>query len=76
MDGSFRHLFWALFGLTEYSLFETVERFDKHNITHLTGEVMFALYCVSAILIALNLLIAMLTNTFHKVEVSPNVNIS
>jgi hypothetical protein len=69
IEGSFRHLFWGLFGLTDPSVFGTINGFE---ITQVTGEIMFAAYVVSALLVAFNVLIAMLTNTFKKVAVSSN----
>lgn len=70
LDGSFRYLFWSLFQDIDTDVFKTDRRFDKYGIIQYTGEIMIALYCVVAIVVALNLLIAMLTNTFNKVGVS------
>ena len=70
IEGTFSHLFWALFGYTNPSLFKTERGFE---IIEVTGQVMFAAYVVSALLVALNVLIAMLTNTFQKVSVSRRV---
>ena len=57
-------LFWALF---EFSAYET----DKTSeITMVTGQILFAVYSLASILVVLNLLIAMLNNSYKKVDVS------
>ena len=49
-----------------------VEDFDTANakITEVTGKVIFAGYSLASVLVALNLLIAMLNNSYKKVDVS------
>ena len=59
-------LFWALFGLTELSSFKTNSDF---KMTQNTGKVLFAVYNISMIVVTMNMLIAMMANTFQKVEV-------
>ena len=60
-------LFWALFGHVEFSTFETDE---NSKITMVTGQILFAVYSLASILVVLNLLIAMLNNSYKKVDVS------
>ena len=49
------------------SAFDTSE---NAQITEVTGHLLFATYSLTSVLVALNLLIAMLSNTFKKVAVS------
>ena len=60
-------LFWALFRLVEFSAFKTDE---NSEITMVTGQILFAVYSLASILVVLNLLIAMLNNSYKKVDVS------
>ena len=43
---------------------------ENAQITEVTGHLLFASYSLASVLVALNLLIAMLSNTFQKVDVS------
>lgn len=61
-------LFWALFDKTDLDAFR-IEK-EEFKITEITGEMLFAVYNVVAILIALNMLIAMMANSFQKVAAS------
>ena len=56
-------LFWALFGHVEFSAFKTDE---NSEITMVTGQILFAVYSLASILVVLNLLIAMLNNSYKK----------
>ena len=67
IEGAFSILFWALFGHVEMSNFNTN---DKAQITEVTGHLLFATYSLVSVLVAINLLIAMLSNTYKKVDVS------
>jgi len=67
IEGVFSTLFWALFGHVEMSTFNTS---DQAQITEVTGHLLFATYSLASVLVALNLLIAMLSNTYKKVDVS------
>ena len=49
------------------SIFKTS---DYAKITEVTGHLLLAAFCVAFVLVAMNLLIAMLTNTYKKVDVS------
>ncbi|KAK2565875.1 Short transient receptor potential channel 5 [Acropora cervicornis] len=62
--GTLSSLFWALFGHVE------LEEFENKNaeITEVTGKVIFAGYSLASVLVALNLLIAMLNNSYKKVD--------
>lgn len=65
IDGVVSTLFWALFGHVEISTFDTNE---NAMITQVTGNLLFATYSLASVLVAMNLLIAMLSNTFKKVS--------
>ena len=67
IEGSFGTLFWALFGHVDFATFKTSE---NAQITEVTGQLLFATYSLASVLVALNLLIAMLSHTFKKVDVS------
>ncbi|XP_033109974.1 short transient receptor potential channel 4-like [Anneissia japonica] len=58
-------LFWGLVGLGDLSILETN---TDHVITEGVGTFMYATYTVMAVIVLLNLLIAMLSNTFSRVE--------
>lgn len=67
IEGVLSTLFWALFGHADKSTFNTNENAE---ITEITGHLLFATYSLASVLVAMNLLIAMLSNTFKKVSVS------
>ena len=46
------------------------ERDENSKITMVTGQILFAVYSLASILVVLNLLIAMLNNSYKKVDVS------
>ena len=64
--GSLRFLFWDLFGKSSLSDLSTDKRFI---ISQYTGEVLLGLYTIISILVALNMLIAMMSNSFQRVVV-------
>ena len=61
-------LFWALFDQTDLESFEIPSK--SFLITQSTGETLFALFYVVAILISLNMLIAMMASSFQQIAVS------
>ncbi len=60
-------LFWALFGMNELSTLT----FDEADLilTESLGQFMYALYLLIAVIVLLNALIAMMSNTYARVEV-------
>ena len=50
--------------------FSTFDTNKNAEITKVTGELLFAGYSLASVLVALNLLIAMLNNSYKKVDVS------
>lgn len=67
IGGSLRLLFWDLFGMAELESLKTDEKFA---ITQFTGELLLGLYSIASILVAINMLIAMMTNSYQQVAVS------
>ena len=65
--GSLRFLFWDLFGMSELSELSTEKNFV---ITQYTGEILLGLYSILSILVAINMLIAMMANSYQRVAVS------
>lgn len=43
---------------------------EKFAITQFTGELLLGLYSIASILVAINMLIAMMTNSYQQVAVS------
>lgn len=67
IGGSLRFLFWDLFGLSELSGLKTDKNFI---ITQYTGEILLGLYSILSIMVAINMLIAMMANSYQRVAVS------
>lgn len=64
IGGSLRFLFWDLFGLSELSGLKTDKDFI---ITQYTGEILLGLYSILSIVVAINMLIAMMANSYQRV---------
>jgi len=60
-----RKLFWALFDKTDLEAFEI--KSSTFYVTQTTGETLFAFFNIVAILISLNMLIAMMSNSFQQI---------
>lgn len=67
IGGSLRFLFWDLFGMSDVEDLETERNFI---ITQYTGEVLLGLYSILSIVVAINMLIAMMANSYQRVAVS------
>ena len=65
-----RKLFWALFDKTDLEAFEINS--STFHVTQTTGETLFAFFNIVAILISLNMLIAMMSNSFQQIAMSKN----
>ena len=61
-------LIWAIFGLTELSNTKVKDEYG-HNVTEFIGATMFGAYCIITIVVLLNLLIAMMNDSFQKIQV-------
>ncbi|XP_070551362.1 short transient receptor potential channel 4-like isoform X1 [Ptychodera flava] len=62
--GSMRTLFWSLYGLIDL---EALEVEDNHRSTEFFGGVLFAGYQIVAVIILLNLLIALMGTTYDNI---------
>ena len=60
-------MFWALFDKIELSDFDTKD--STFEITQETGRLLFAMYSILAVLIALNMLIAMMSHSYDYISV-------
>ena len=60
------NLFWALFGLT---LLSTVREGNIQPFTKLVGEGLLMAYHAMAIIMLINMLIAMMSNSYQTIEV-------
>ncbi|XP_068733240.1 short transient receptor potential channel 4-like [Montipora capricornis] len=71
LEGTLSTLFWALFGHESSRNFETNK---NSEITEVTGILLFAGYSLASVLVMLNLLIAMLNNSYQKVAEEKDMN--
>ena len=71
---SSKTLFWALFGELEldHLLVET-HGGRKPELTAFVGHFMFALYLLVAVIVLLNALIAMMSDTYARIQVSERI---
>ena len=64
-------MFWALFGQTPLHQFEEEEGGVDHLVIICeTGRLLFGLFLIVAVLVGINMLIAMMNNSFAFVTVS------
>lgn len=68
MEKSFSGTFWALFGQIDLDSFHTKEK-GFEAITY-AGIIIFGVFNVAAVLVALNMLIAILNDAYTKISVS------
>ena len=59
------HLIWSVFGLTNL---ETLESHDIRSNT--VVGILFVMFLVLSVIMLINMLVALLTNTYNKVEVN------
>jgi len=65
LSAGLRKLFWAMFDKTDLEAFEISS--STFFVTQTTGETLFAFFNIVAILISLNMLIAMMSNSFQHI---------
>ncbi|XP_031565298.1 short transient receptor potential channel 5-like [Actinia tenebrosa] len=58
-------LFWSIFGYTDPQIFQTKD--PNFTITRETGVFLFGLFQVLAVIVAVNMLIAMMTKSFENI---------
>ncbi|XP_077991360.1 short transient receptor potential channel 4-like [Glandiceps talaboti] len=66
VSNSLTTLFWALFGMTELTTLNI--KGTDHWFTENVGRLLFAAYNILAIVVLLNVLIAMMSNTYTRIE--------
>ncbi|XP_070558939.1 short transient receptor potential channel 5-like [Ptychodera flava] len=59
-------LFWTLFGVSDLSTLKIIG--TDHWYTEMMGQILYALYHVIALVVLLNILIAMMSNTYTQIE--------
>ena len=59
-------LCWSLFGLTQLT---TVRDGQMQPFTKFTGELLLMVYNTMAVIVLINMLIAMMSNSFQEIEV-------
>ena len=60
-------LLWALFGVNDLEVLQ-IEN-GKQQLTESVGHFMYALYLLVAVIVLLNVLIAMMSSTYARVQV-------
>ena len=66
VEESFKTLFWAIFGLSEV---KSVIVNNGHKFIENIGYVLYGVYNVTMVIVLLNMLIAMMNNSFQEIEV-------
>ena len=66
LANAYETLFWSLFGITQIKDVEIVE---GHNSVERVGTMLFGAYHVAAIVVLINMLIAMMSNSFQEIQV-------
>jgi Ion transport protein len=64
---SLQTLFWGTFGLIDLQTFQI---YKKHTFTMFIGLLMFGVYSSIMIIVLLNMLIAMMSNSYQYIAVS------
>ena len=59
------HLIWSVFGLTDLEKMESQEQLSSTVV-----GVLYVLFLIISVIMLVNMLVALLTNTYDKVEVS------
>ena len=62
---SLKILFWSLFGMIDLSSFEA-----ERDLETAVGTILLALWLVLAVIVLLNMLIALISDAFQKVQVN------
>ncbi|XP_036393581.1 short transient receptor potential channel 6 [Megalops cyprinoides] len=65
VEESFKTLFWAIFGLSEV---KSVVINNGHKFIENIGYVLYGVYNVTVVIVLLNMLIAMINNSFQEIE--------
>lgn len=68
MEDAFKTVFWALFGLTDHDVVELGNGYNS-SFTERVGYFIFGLYNIVTVIVLLNMLIAMMSRSFSKIQV-------
>jgi hypothetical protein len=60
-------LYWGVFGYIEKDRLDSLYR--KHTFTMFIGLLMFGVYCAIMIIVLINMLIAMMSNSYQLIAV-------
>ena len=69
MLGSVSAIFWSLFGQIDPGSFELVDE-SEYDVIWKTGLILFGTFNIVAVLVALNMLIAILNDSYVQITVS------
>lgn len=61
-------LFWAAFGMGN-SAAPNIEHEGRHHMVELVGYILYGVYILGAVVVLINMLIAMMSNTFEEIQV-------
>ncbi|KAA0720236.1 Short transient receptor potential channel 2 [Triplophysa tibetana] len=64
LNETFRFLFWTMFGVAE----QTYVDMPEFALAEFVGRVLYGIYTLIIVIVLLNMLIAMITNSFQKIE--------
>ncbi|XP_037767870.1 short transient receptor potential channel 2 isoform X1 [Chelonia mydas] len=61
---TFQFLFWTMFGMEEYSVVDM----PQYALAEFVGWALYGIFTIIMVIVLLNMLIAMITNSFQKIE--------
>ncbi|XP_057216828.1 transient receptor potential cation channel subfamily C member 2b [Triplophysa rosa] len=64
LNETFRFLFWTMFGVAE----QTYVDMPEFVLAEFVGRILYGIYTLIIVIVLLNMLIAMITNSFQKIE--------
>ena len=62
---TFQFLFWTMFGMEEHSVVDM----PQFLVPEFVGRALYGIFTIVMVIVLLNMLIAMITNSFQKIEV-------
>ena len=68
MEQTFRTVYWALFGMGESDVVELGDGYHDAFTTRI-GYIMYGAYNIAAVIVSLNMLIAMMSRSFDIIQV-------
>jgi len=66
LENSYRTLYWSLFSMTQL---KDIKIQEGQLFTEIVGELLFMAYQTMAVIVLINMLIAMMSNSFQEIEV-------